>query len=89
MARQKVFAYLRVSTDEQVQHGNGLDIQEAAIRSYCKAQNLNLVEVFKDQGISGSNGLDSRRGWRQPWHGLKQAKPVPWSFTSSTDSHGT
>jgi len=62
MARQRVFGYLRVSTDEQAQHGNGLDVQEAAIRDYCKAQNLRLVAMFSDEGISGSNGLDSRRG---------------------------
>lgn len=61
MARQKAFAYLRVSTQEQVE-GFGLPVQEAAIRDYCKAKGLRLVEVFSDEGQSGSNGLDSRRG---------------------------
>jgi DNA invertase Pin-like site-specific DNA recombinase len=62
MPRQRVFGYLRVSTDEQAQHGNGLDVQEAKIREYCRTNGLRLVEIFRDEGISGSNGLDSRRG---------------------------
>ncbi len=62
MARQKVFAYLRVSTSEQAEDGYGLEVQEKAIRTFCKAKGLRLVAVFSDEGQSGSNGLDSRRG---------------------------
>ena len=61
MAKTKVIGYTRVSTAEQVD-GFGLDVQEAAIRAYCKAENLRLVAMVSDEGQSGSNGLDDRRG---------------------------
>ena len=59
MAKTKVIGYTRVSTAEQVD-GFGLDVQEASIRAYCKAENLRLVAVLSDQGQSGSNGLETR-----------------------------
>ena len=37
MAKQRVIGYTRVSTTEQVD-GFGLDVQEAAIRAYCKSE---------------------------------------------------
>jgi DNA invertase Pin-like site-specific DNA recombinase len=60
-ARQRVIGYIRVSTAEQVD-GFGLEVQEKAIRTYCGAQKLRLVAILSDEGISGSNGLDSRHG---------------------------
>lgn len=61
MANQRVIGYTRVSTAEQVE-GFGLDVQEAAIRAYCRSHHLRLVAVLSDQGQSGSNGLDTRHG---------------------------
>ena len=61
MVKQRVIGYTRVSTAEQVD-GFGLDVQEAAIRAYCKAENLRLVAMVSDEGQSGSNGLDDRLG---------------------------
>lgn len=57
----RAIGYRRVSTSEQVQ-GNGLEVQEQGIRRYCKDNNLRLLEVVGDEGISGSNGLDARVG---------------------------
>ena len=62
MPQVKVIGYVRVSTAEQATEGFGLDIQAKAIRAYCKAQKLRLVAILSDEGISGSNGLDTRRG---------------------------
>jgi len=59
--RLRAIGYIRVSTDEQVQ-GNGLQVQDQAVRRYCTANNLKLIEVTGDEGISGSNGLDARIG---------------------------
>lgn len=61
MAGQRVIGYTRVSTAEQVD-AFGLDVQEAKIRTYCRAEGLQLVAMLSDQGQSGSNGLDDRLG---------------------------
>lgn len=50
-----------MSTEDQVQ-GNGLAVQEQAIRRYCKVNGLRLVAMASDEGISGSSGLDQRVG---------------------------
>jgi DNA invertase Pin-like site-specific DNA recombinase len=57
----RALGYVRVSTVEQVS-GFGLDVQERAIRDYCRANRIHLVNVLRDEGQSGSNGLDSRVG---------------------------
>jgi site-specific DNA recombinase len=51
----KVVGYVRVSTDEQVSNGVSLDAQEEKIRAYCKAKDWDLVEIIRDEGISGKN----------------------------------
>lgn len=58
----KVVAYLRVSTDRQAEEGLGLEVQEAAIRTWAAAQGAEIVTVYKDEGISGSNGIETRIG---------------------------
>jgi len=54
--------YLRVSTDEQAEHGAGLAIQHEAIRAYCADQGIELAAVYADEGLSGKEGLDTRTG---------------------------
>lgn len=61
MARTKAIAYLRISTMEQ-RRGYGLEAQEAAIRDYARRHDVRLVAVLRDEGVSGSNGLDARVG---------------------------
>lgn len=61
MTTQRVIGYVRVSTQEQVE-GFGLTIQRDGIRAYCKERGLRLVDIAADEGISGSNGLDTRPG---------------------------
>lgn len=58
----KLTAYLRVSTDRQAEEGLGLEIQERAIRKWAKTHGHKVIAVHKDEGISGSNGLDTRIG---------------------------
>jgi DNA invertase Pin-like site-specific DNA recombinase len=60
-ARKKVIGYVRVSTQEQV-GGFGLDVQRKAIKDYCAANGLRVVETLADEGQSGTNGLDARVG---------------------------
>lgn len=55
----KVAAYLRTSTDSQEE---GLETQRAEIRAWAKAQGHTVAGWYVDEGISGSNGLESRIG---------------------------
>jgi DNA invertase Pin-like site-specific DNA recombinase len=50
---EKAFGYLRVSGVSQVK-GDGFTRQEKAIKDYAKANNLQIEDVFKEQGISGT-----------------------------------
>jgi DNA invertase Pin-like site-specific DNA recombinase len=52
---KKVVAYLRVSTSTQVEKGQGLDDQQKQIIDYCKNNNINIVSIKVDSGISGTN----------------------------------
>jgi DNA invertase Pin-like site-specific DNA recombinase len=58
----KVAGYVRVSTDRQAEHGLGLEVQEQAIRRWAKKSGHRLVAVFRDEGVSGSNGVTQRIG---------------------------
>lgn len=49
-----VFGYKRVSTERQVKKGYSLAEQQEEIEKYCKMENYNLIETFKDEGISGA-----------------------------------
>lgn len=60
--KKNVIGYIRVSTETQVKNGQGLDIQRDEIIKYCKENNLNLVDIYVDAGISGSNSIDERDG---------------------------
>jgi DNA invertase Pin-like site-specific DNA recombinase len=44
-----------VSTDEQARCGVSLDVQRAKLVSYAAAMDLELVEVFCDEGMSAKN----------------------------------
>lgn len=48
-------AYLRVSTDEQAEHGISLDAQKQRLLAYCTAQGWELYDFFIDDGYSGKN----------------------------------
>lgn len=51
---EKVYGYVRVSTDSQAKKGYGADAQESAIKEYCKKNGLELVKIYEDLGISGT-----------------------------------
>jgi DNA invertase Pin-like site-specific DNA recombinase len=54
--------YLRVSTDQQADAGQGLEIQEAACRKWLRETRNRLVEVCTDAGRSGAADVGSRPG---------------------------
>lgn len=49
-----VYGYIRVSTEGQAKQGYSLAEQRAEIENYCSYKNYNLVNIFKDEGISGA-----------------------------------
>jgi DNA invertase Pin-like site-specific DNA recombinase len=57
----KAVSYLRVSGKGQVE-GDGFERQRTAIARFCKAAKYELVEEFRDEGVSGTKDLDSRPG---------------------------
>lgn len=50
-----VAAYIRVSTDEQAEHGISLDAQKTRLISYCKSQGWDICKFYHDDGYSGKN----------------------------------
>lgn len=55
----KAFAYLRVSGRGQVD-GDGFTRQVAAIRKYSAANDIRVVRVFREEGVSGSTEWENR-----------------------------
>jgi len=58
-AIKRAFAYLRVSGKGQLS-GDGFPRQEHAIRQFAKAGRIEVVQVFKEQGVSGTKELENR-----------------------------
>jgi DNA invertase Pin-like site-specific DNA recombinase len=58
----RVIAYLRVSTERQAEEGLGLEVQEQAIRAWARANSHRIVGWYRDEGVSGSNGIETRLG---------------------------
>ena len=50
---KKVFGYCRISSENQVLKDNSIKNQIKFINDYCDYNKLELVKVFKDEGISG------------------------------------
>lgn len=57
----EALAYLRVSGKGQVT-GDGFPRQREAIRRYAKAHGLDVIEEYRDEGVSGTKDLDHRDG---------------------------
>lgn len=59
--KTKAVSYIRVSGKGQVE-GDGFERQRLAIAKFAKAARYELVEEFRDEGVSGTKDLDSRPG---------------------------
>jgi len=58
----KIIGYLRVSTDQQVESGLGLDAQRAACENHAKKMGLEVAQFFSDEGLSGALSHEDRPG---------------------------
>lgn len=67
-----VLAYLRVSTTEQGNRGNGLEAQQAAIATFARAEGLMVVEWVRE--VETGKGADALARRPKLAHALKQAK---------------
>jgi len=61
--RKRACGLVRVSTEEQARGGYGLKLQEEDIRKFCERNNLELLQVFRDEGYSGSTS--DRPGFKE------------------------
>ena len=50
---KKCIGYIRVSSNGQT-NGDGLKRQKDSIQEYCKTHKFDLVEVYSDEGVSGT-----------------------------------
>ncbi|MCW2671787.1 MAG: resolvase [Frankiales bacterium] len=76
MVPDKFIAYLRVSTDKQAEQGLGIDVQREAIRKWARANGHKITGEAVDEGVSGSNGLDTRTGLAEALAALKHGQAV-------------
>ncbi|MCB2189821.1 MAG: recombinase family protein [Deltaproteobacteria bacterium] len=60
----QAFAYLRVSTVGQVQ-GHGFDRQLDTIQAYAREAGVEIVHVFKEEGISGTTDETQRPAFQE------------------------
>lgn len=58
----RAVVYVRVSTARQAQEGVSLSAQEEACRAHAARLGLAVIEVHRDEGISGKDGLADRPG---------------------------
>jgi site-specific DNA recombinase len=47
--------YIRVSTQDQAQHGFSLDAQEESLINYAKALGYEILKIYRDEGKSAKN----------------------------------
>jgi DNA invertase Pin-like site-specific DNA recombinase len=70
----RVIAYLRVSTDLQAEQGLGLDVQRKGIRGWARANGHQIVAWHSDEGVSGSNGIETRQALLDALNDLEDRK---------------
>ena len=66
--------YIRVSTDEQALHGLSLDSQREALTAYAKEHNMQIVDVYADEGITARKALNKRLQFQRLMSDVKQGK---------------
>jgi DNA invertase Pin-like site-specific DNA recombinase len=59
MGKNTVYGYIRVSTATQGEKGYGLETQRVAIEKYCIDNELELLDIFEDKGISGTEAVEA------------------------------
>jgi len=71
----RCYGYIRVSTKMQVDDGISLEVQKAKIEVWCQANELELVQIFEDRGISGTS-MNGRDGLKTLMDTIKQGETM-------------
>ena len=66
--------YIRVSHQEQVLHGLSLESQKNALTDYAKQHNMQIVDVYADEGITARKALNKRAQFQRLLHDVKAGK---------------
>jgi DNA invertase Pin-like site-specific DNA recombinase len=67
----KCFAYLRVSGKSQI-YGDGFLRQFRAIRKYCAANDMQIVNIFREKGVTGEAELENRPALSRLFNALEE-----------------
>jgi len=60
--KKQALGYVRVSTREQADSGLSISAQDRRIRTYCEHNDLDLVDIIKDENVSAGIPLAERLG---------------------------
>jgi site-specific DNA recombinase len=71
---QRVALYIRVSTEEQAQHGYSLEAQESALVEFANAHNYKIVNIYRDEGFSARKSVVKRKVMQQLLQDVQQNK---------------
>ncbi|CAM4219692.1 recombinase family protein [Paenibacillus alkaliterrae] len=52
---KRVGIYVRVSTEEQAEHGYSIDAQLETLRTYCRMYEMTVFKEYADRGVSGKS----------------------------------
>ena len=58
--KEKAALYIRVSTTDQAVHGYSLEAQQKLLEEYAAAHDMEVVDVYADEGKSASKSLEKR-----------------------------
>lgn len=71
---EKAVCYVRVSTEEQARGGVSLAAQEERLKAYCNMAGLEVVEIIREEGVSGAKPLAVRPGGERLLHLIARKK---------------
>jgi site-specific DNA recombinase len=73
---KKAIGYIRVSSEEQADHGLGLESQRQRIKAYCELKGLDLATIYEDPAVSGGKPLGTRPSGARLLAEARRSKPV-------------
>lgn len=78
---QRVFLYVRVSTEEQAIHGLSIEAQTAELQEWARAEHHQVVGVYTDAGISARKPASKRPALQKLLDDIRAGKGDLIAFT--------